>query len=296
MNDTTAKSARLRLGANIALAAACLGLAPLAKKAALTGGAKPFSLAIVATAVATVLALILLAVRGERAVIVRHPARTYLHVALIGVMGTGAVTLLAILAMTETTATNRSLFQSMYPVATAIAARFMLRERPGRGAYWLIALMCVGLYLTNSGGSWRLETGAAFWMLVATLPLIGLSDVYAKKTLSDARPEFVGAGRYLFGMIALLVTLPFTALGDWHALLAVWWWVLVAGATMVGGVYGLYRAMETAGASLAAAYIALAPVVTALAEWALLDATFGIWQVVGIGIVVGGAGALAYRG
>lgn len=209
-------------------------------------------------------------------------------------MGSGAVVLLSTLAMTETTATNRSLFQSMYPVATAIAARFLLAEQLRALAYAVILVMSAGLFLMNTGPG-GIVISWPFWALAATLPLIGLADVYAKRTLGDADPRFVAAGRLFFGTAVLLAVLPWTAAGQWLALADVWLWITVAGLAMAGGMLGLYRAMDVAGASLAAAFVGLAPVITATAEWLVLGTGFSALQLIGLALVVGGAVVLAQR-
>jgi drug/metabolite transporter (DMT)-like permease len=278
----------------VGLAVACLGLAPLAKKAALSSGAGALPLAVVSTAVAAGFATLIVGTAGAGRLMTGLPRRAWLHVFAVGAMGSGAVVLLSVLAMTETTATNRSLFQSMYPVATAIAARFLLGERLSPAAYGIIAVMSSGLFLMNTG-SGGIVIAWPFWLLAATLPLIGLADVYAKRTLGDADPRFVAAGRLFFGTLVLLAVLPLTAPGQWLALADVWFWIAAAGLAMAGGVLGLYRAMDTAGASVAAAFIALAPVITATAEWLVLGTSFSLTQLTGLALVVGGAAALAFR-
>lgn len=224
--------------------------------------------------------------------LVAWPLRAWLNVALVGALGSGAVVLLAVYAMTETTATNRSLFQSMYPVATAIAARLLLGERLRPSAYAIIAFMCVGLFLMNTGPGGP-SIGLAFWLLAATLPLIGLADVYAKRTLDDAHPGFVVTGRFLFGMLVLFAGLPFTDRPDWVAAAGQWPWLAAAGAATAAGVLGLYRTMDRAGASLAASFVALAPVITALGERVVLSQAFSGVQLAGIAVVVTGAVLLA---
>ncbi len=284
----------MRLVGDVGLAAFCLGFAPLAKKAALTAGAGPLPLAVASTGAAAAVAIAVLLGSGSGPLRAGLPRRTWWHVLAIGAMGSGAVVLLSVLAMTETTATNRSLFQAMYPVATAVAARFLLGERLGVAAYGIIALMSVGLFLMNTGPG-GIVIGRPFWLLAATLPLIGLADVYAKRTLGDADPRFVAAGRLFFGTLVLLAVAPWTAAADWVALGQVWPWIAAAGLAMAGGMLGLYRAMDTAGASIAAAFIGLAPVITVGTEWLVLDAHFTGLQLAGLALVVAGAAALAFR-
>jgi transporter family protein len=274
--------------------AAGLGLAPLAKKAALTAGAAPLPLALATVAVAACItgAAVLLreGTRGLRSV----PRSAWRHVALVGVLASGAVALLGILAMTGTSATNRGLFQSMYPVATAIAARWLLGERLDRVAYGIIGAMALGLLIMNSEGG-GLKLGLPFWLLFATLPLVGLSDVYARRTLEGADPGFVTAGRLVAGSLALALALPWMSAGAWSEMASAWPWVVAAGVATACGLLGLYRAMQSAGASLAAAFAGTAPVITALGEWLVLDARFSLPQLAGIALVVAGAALLAYR-
>ncbi|MEJ2603864.1 MAG: EamA family transporter [Gammaproteobacteria bacterium] len=158
-----------RLVADVGLAGFCLGFAPLARKAALTAGAQPLPLAVASTGTAAAFAIAILVAGGSGSLRKSLPRRTWWHVLAVGAMGSGAVVLLSVLAMTETTATNRSLFQSMYPVATAIAARLLLGERLRLVAYAIIAVMSAGLFLMNTGPG-GIVIGRPFWLLAATLP------------------------------------------------------------------------------------------------------------------------------
>ncbi|HKJ18799.1 MAG TPA: DMT family transporter [Xanthomonadales bacterium] len=271
----------------------CLGMAPAAKKAALNSGVSPVELSIGVTAVAAA-AVGTFFGRKNLGRFGKYKLRNYTQVFLVGLMGSGAVVILSILAMTETSATNRSLFQAMYPVATAICARLLLGEQLKGSAYAIIALMSLGLFLMNSGSD-GLELGRPFWLMAGTLPLIGLADVIASRSLRDVEPSFVAVGRMTFGLVALAFLLPLTTWQEWLVLVSHWPIVLASGMAMAGGVLGLYRAMNIEGASLAAAFIALAPVVTAGTEWLLLNTSFSSLQLLGIGVTVSGAAVLALR-
>lgn len=277
------------------LASAGLGLAPLAKKAALTNGAPPLALAFAVVLIAAVVALAFMLANHGIGGLIAPRRRTYVHVLVVGALGSGAVALLAILAMTGTTATNRGLFQSMYPVATTVAARLLLDERLRPAAYAVIGCMTLGLLAMNASGA-GLHLGTSFWLLALTLPLIGLSDVYARRTLNDADPVFVTVGRLISGMLALALALPLIEPTQWSALFGVSGWVCAAGFATAGGLLGLYRAMNTAGASLAAAFAGMAPVVTLASEWWILDTTFSTLELIGTALVVGGAVVLALGG
>lgn len=285
---------RLRLAANVLLVAVGLGVAPLARKTALEAGAEPLPVSLTTVAVAAVFAAaFLLRSHGARR-LVAQLERHWFHVALVGVLGSAAVTILAVLAMTGTSATNRGLFQAMYPVATAVAARLLLGERPGALVYAIIALMTLGLLAMNAEAG-ALRLGLPFWLLAMTLPLIGLSDVYARRTLEQADPGFVTGGRLLAGAFALTLTLPWTSAAQWETVAQTMPWLVAAGLGTAAGLLGLYRAMSRAGASIAAAFAGTAPVVTALGEFWVLGATLDALQLAGLLIVVSGAVLLALR-
>jgi drug/metabolite transporter (DMT)-like permease len=276
------------------LTVAGIGLAPLFKKAALTAGVEPLPLAMATALVAATVALFFIFNADCLKAVRSFDRSTWGRLVAVGALGSGAVPLLAILAMTETTATNRSLFQSMYPVATALAARWMLGEQLAASSYALMAMMCGGLLLMNADGG-GLAIGTAFWLLAATLPLIGLADVAAKASLSEADPRAVAAARLLFGAAVLLFVLPWTRAEQWSALLDQSLYVLLAGVSIAAGMLFLYRAMDLTRASVVAALVALAPVATATAEWLVLEQSFSVLQAAGIGLVVAGAIVLSGR-
>jgi drug/metabolite transporter (DMT)-like permease len=282
----------LRLASSVLFAVTGIGLAPLFKKAALSSGADPLPLAVATAAVGALIASGYVLTRDGATNFTQLDRATWLRLAAVGALGSGAVSLMSILAMTQTTATNRSLFQSMYPVATALAARLLLAERLTIPGYAVMTAMVGGLFLMNTG-SGGLEIGRSFWLLAATLPLIGLSDVAAKRSLSAANPRLVAAARLVLGALFLLLVLPWTSRGQWAALAEVAGYVAAAGTCLAGGLIFFYRAMDLTKASVVAAFVSLAPVATATAEWAWLGQSFAEMQLAGLVIVVGGAALLA---
>jgi drug/metabolite transporter (DMT)-like permease len=277
-----------------AFAVAALGHAPLAKKLALDGTAQPLPLAVASAWIAGLGVVCWLALRGRLARLANLSRRGYAAILTVGALGSGAVPLLAVLAMTETTASNRALFQSAYPAATAIAARLLLGERLAKPTYALIGLVCVGLALVNVEFD---AAGAAlrwpFWALLATLPLIGLADVVAKRSLNTLSPEVVAAGRALGGALVLLLAVPLIDAGDWAGLYPVLFWVVLAGLSMAGFAIALYRVFERTQASIAASLIALAPLLTLVMERFMLDTVLGPIQLIGFATVLAAVVALS---
>lgn len=280
-------SRRLRLVAWLAAAVIALGLVPLAKKMALVEGGGSVSIAIGTALIAGLVVLAWLTLVGQLGKLGSLTAHDWRSVLLVGALGSGLVPLFGILAMTETSASNRALFQSAYPVATAIAARLLLRERLDAMAYVWIVLVCLGLLLMNlNAGEGLSVISWPFWLLLSTLPLIGLADVIAKKSLGDVTPELIAFGRALGGLVILIALLPWASQSFEAISLTVWLWILLGGGCMGIFSVALYQVFDRTLATLAASLIALAPLLTLGLEASLLDLGLGATQWVGFALVL----------
>ncbi|MBY6204230.1 DMT family transporter [Halomonas denitrificans] len=278
------------------LAVGALGAVPLAKKLALEAGGTPVAVAVLTTGVAAGLVLAWVIARGHGGRLLDLDRRSALAVLAVGALGSGAVPLMGLLAMTATSASNRALFQSAYPVATAAAAWLLLGERPSWITRGLIVLVCGGLALMNvEGGGDGIGLGWPFWLLLGTLPLIGLADVIAKKALDDRRPETVAAGRVVGGFCVLLLALPWfdARLVETVRLAAPT--LAVAGLGMAIFAIALYQVFDRTRASIAASLIALAPVLTLAGEAWMLDVSLTLLQWCGFAVVLAGVIGLARR-
>jgi len=256
-----------------------LAFSPLAMKMALSVGGSPLQVALITALFAALLVCGWMLARNKARRLPRMRWRQRLALLLVGALSAGLVPLFGILAMTATSASNRALFQSAYPAATALAARFLLGERLAPFSYVLIALVCTGLVLMNvESGPGLSMLDWPFWLLLATLPLIGLADVLAKQNLVDQPPEVVAAGRAVGGVLILALTLPWVLPGLAATLQAAWHWLLLGGLCMGVFAVALYQVFDRTEASLAASLVALAPVLTLAAEAALLGVSLHAWQ------------------
>lgn len=216
---------------------------------------------------------------------------------LIGGLASGIVVLLNLWALQTTTATHRSVFQAMYPAATAIFAFILLRETLPLKAYTLILLMSVGIVIMSVQGM-RLEVAFGDLLLMLTLPMMGLCDAWAKRSLAGLQAEWIAFCRFLYGSFALLLIL---AVGfvvndtrlSWPTAEA-WLWIALSGGSIGLGIILLYRGMALKGASLAAALVGLSPVVTLLLEWLFLQARFTPLELAGMLLVIAGGLLLSH--
>ena len=264
-----------------------LAFAPLAMKMALSVGGSTLPVALVTALVAALLVCGWMLARNKARRLPRMPWLQRSSLLLVGALSAGLVPLFGIVAMTETSASNRALFQSAYPAATALAARFLLGERLGPLSYLLIALVCTGLVLMNiEPGPGLSVLNWPFWLLLTTLPMIGLADVIAKRNLVDQPPEVVAAGRAVGGVLILTLALPWAFPDLGTTLQAAWHWMLLGGVCMGIFAVALYQVFDRTAASLAASLVALAPVLTLAAEATLLGVSLDAWQWAGFTLVL----------
>lgn len=212
--------------------------------------------------------------------------------AVIGIVASGVVVLLSIVALSYTSATHKAVIQAAYPLGTMFFAWVLLRERITSVGYAATAVIVAGLVMMTSRG-----LGAApnpgDWILIATVPLMGFSDAFAKKVLSHVSPLTVSFGRYFFGTAFLGILLSVFDLGPLHNLLPAWHLLLAAGILTALAMELLYWSIKSIGPSLAAGMLAAAPVVTAGLEWWWLGESFPQSQILGIALVIVGVATLS---
>lgn len=279
---------------DVGMTTLAFGLAPLFQKAALAAGTDPPTVALVTVAVAAAFSLALAMRRAPEAIGLMFDRRYAGALLLIGACATGLVALLVSLALVETSATNRSLFQAAYPAATLLFAHVLLGERLRRAEYAWIVLIMLGLFLTNAGDG-GVRFGPGFWLLLATLPLIGLGDTLSKRISGPVPPSVLGAGRNIYGALVVVV-LAFLLQGPPAASAGSLALLTAAGLCQGVGVWTLYRAFRSGKASLVAGLVASAPLVTVAVEGVLFALVLGPVQWAGVALTVAAAAMLAQAG
>ena len=276
---------------NAGISVLAFGIAPLLKKIPIDSGVTPWMAALISAVGAALVSLVILSRLRPQSLSLLFDRRLLPALVGIGIVATGIVTLLAATALVSTTATNRSLFQAAYPAATLLFSFVLLGERLRRPQYAAIAMLLAGLVVINdpAGG---FQFGQGFWLLLATLPLVGLTDVFSKR-LSERLPTLVLAtGRNLYGALFVAVIALGVELGDQLSAVQAAA-LLAAGACQGIGVWTLFRAFERGKASLVSSLVAASPFVTLGLEAALRQLTLTSAQWFGMLVVVGAAVWLA---
>lgn len=284
-----ADSENLRFTATMAGAIVCLGLVPLLEKLAVNSGSDLFAL-VIAINLVTMICLAGPAWRQRPKPLLVQ----WRSLLLIGAIASGVVVLLNLWALETTSATHRSVFQAMYPAATALFAFFMLGERlPVRG-YAVIAMMTAGIVVMSAQGMrWEFVFGDL--LLMFTLPMMGLCDAWARRSIGQLSPEWTAFGRFLFGSLTLITLCILSGTVPAWPNLQAWPWIVLSGIFIGVGIILLYHGMALRGASLAAVLLGLSPVLTLLLEWLTLDGRFTALELLGMAIVLIGGYLLSRR-
>jgi len=288
----TAANPRRPMPIDVVVTIGAFGLTPFLQKLAIVDGVPARTVALFTAVFAALTAVGVMVARNPRTPrCLFMPAHRW-RLLLLGVLAGGMVTLLAAEALTTTSATNRSLVQSAYPAVTLLFARYLLGERLRVAQYAVIAVLLIGLLLANSdAGRLRVDTG--FWLLAATLPLVGLGDIYGKRLTHQLSSVVIAGGRSVYGAVFLGVALPLFGV-ILPSSPAHWFWICAAGILQGMGVWTLYRAMNVSKASIVAALVASAPLVTVAAEGLFIGLSLDTVQWLGLAVVLVAAAWLGY--
>lgn len=263
------------------------GLTHITDKVGINSGLDPwmFSIARVLTAALIVGAIWIKKARAEH---LKLRAHILSNLAVIGVGASGLVVLLGLLAMSSTTATNKGVMQGMYTAVTMIFAYFMVHERLPRLFLPIFAAMVAGLVMLTTQGQLRLPNPGD-WLLFLTIPIIGFTNAYAKKTMKGVQALTVSFGRLFFGILFLLCFLPFMTWEQWQTLASGFKWVLFSGILSAIYIITFYEGVELVGPTMAAAMMSISPAITAIIEWVFLRQRFTFIQIAGLTLILSSA-------
>lgn len=263
------------------------GLTHVTDKVGINSGLDPWSFSIARVLTA---ALIVGVIWGRKAHTEHLKLRLHIlrNLAVIGIGASGLVVLLGLFAMSSTTATNKGVMQGMYTAVTMIFAYFMVHERLPRLFLPIFAAMVAGLVMLTTQGQLRLPNPGD-WLLFLTIPIIGFTNAYAKKTMKGVQALTVSFGRLFFGILFLLCFLPFMTWEQWQTLASGFEWVLFSGVLSAMYIITFYEGVGLVGPTMAAAMMSISPAITAMIEWGFLEQRFTFLQIVGLALILGSA-------
>jgi drug/metabolite transporter (DMT)-like permease len=201
------------------------------------------------------------------------------------------------LGIAFTTASSAALLQAASPVMVAIGARLYLKEQLRRRQWAGVALSTLGVLLVVTRGSWRaivhLELLPGDVIILVAQSGWAIYTVYGKRVLAVHSPALATTAAYLLGALMLLpvpfLTARFFPAPDWTSPVA---WGVVLTQAVVGAVAHVwwYEGVHRVGASRAAIFMNLQPVVGVVLAWGLLGETVEAAEILGGLAVLAGVG------
>jgi drug/metabolite transporter (DMT)-like permease len=213
----------------------------------------------------------------------------------LGVCGLVLSTQLSYIGYAYTTAANAAILQAATPVLVVLGARVYLGERLRRRQQAGVAVSALGvLVVVTQGRLWTLRLddlrGGDFITLVGLVAWMTYT-LYGKRVILTHSPELTTTAAYVAGTGILLAEAALTApLYPRPALTSVRAWSVVVYHALFGAIAHIwwYRTVERVGASRAAVFMNVTPIVGVVLASTLLDEPVGPWEIVGTLLVLGG--------
>ena len=222
---------------------------------------------------------------------------------VLGVAGLFVSTQLSYVGIAYTTAANAAILQATAPVMVALGARAYLGERLKRYQQAGVALSALGVLVVITDGRLVMlhldELRAGDFVTLVALTGWTTYTVYGKRVLATHSPALTVTAAYVAGTILLVAfatltapVFPRPAFGSVRA------WAVVFYHAILGAVAHTwwYRSVALVGASRAAVFMNVTPIVGVVLAGTLLGEAIGIWAVLGTILVLGGVALTVWKG
>jgi drug/metabolite transporter (DMT)-like permease len=213
----------------------------------------------------------------------------------LGVCGLVLSTQLSYIGYAYTTAANAAILQAATPVLVALGARAYLGERLRRRQQAGVAISALGvLVVVTQGRLWTLrleDLRAGDFVTLVGLVAWTTYTLYGKRVIGSHSPELTTTAAYVAGTGVLVAEAVLTApLFPRPVLTSVRAWSVVFYHALFGAVAHIwwYRAVERVGASRAAVFMNVTPIVGVVLAATMLAEPVGVWEIAGTLLVLGG--------
>lgn len=221
---------------------------------------------------------------------------------VLGVSGLVLSTQLSYIGYAYTTAANAAILQAATPVLVALGARAYLGERLRRHQQAGVAVSTLGvLVVVTDGRLWALrpeDLRAGDFITLAGLVAWMTYTVYGKRVVATHSPALTTTAAYVAGSCVLAAEAVLTApLFPRPIFTSTRAWLVVVYHAFFGAVAHIwwYRAVDRVGASRAAVFLNVTPIVGVGLAAALLREPVGVWDVLGTLLVLAGVALTTTR-
>jgi drug/metabolite transporter (DMT)-like permease len=220
-----------------------------------------------------------------------HSIRAFV---LLGVLGLLISTQLSYFGYVYTTAANAAILQAATPVLVAVGARIFLGERLRRRQQAGVALSALGVLVVVTDGRLLLlrveELRAGDFITMVGLVSWTAYTLYGKRVVLTHSPALTTTAAYVAGTSLLVAEALLTAPLTPRPVMTLRAWLVVLYHALLGAVAHIwwYRAVERVGASRAAVFMNVTPIVGVFLASTLLAEPVGIWEIAGVTLVLAG--------
>lgn len=281
-------------GILLALATAAIsGIANLVAKIGVTV-ADPFVHTTLRVSIVAVALTILLIVKYGLSEIVGISRKNKIKLLAIGVVGGGVPFLLFFVGLTKTTALTAALIHKTLYIWVAFLAIFFLKEKiTFKQMIGYTVVLWGNLFLFRGA---RITFGKGELMILAATILWAIENVIAKSALSEVKPTTVAWARLTIGAVVITTTTLFLGKGQLLTSLTMPQIITVlAGATtLFFYVVTWYTALSLAPATLVAALLVPATLITNVLTGLFINHTLTVPQIVHGVLVILGVSVIVY--
>jgi drug/metabolite transporter (DMT)-like permease len=220
---------------------------------------------------------------------------------VLGVLGLALSTQLSYVGYAYTSAANAAILQAATPVFVALGARTFLGERLRRRQQAGVALSGLGVLLVVTDGRLFLlrvsELRAGDFITLVGLVAWAAYTIYGKRVILTHSPALTTTAAYVAGTGVLVAEAALTAPLFPRPVMSLRASLVVLYHALFGAVAHIwwYRAVERVGASRAAVFLNVTPIVGVLLASVLLSEPVGIWEVLGTVLVLAGVALTTTR-
>lgn len=212
---------------------------------------------------------------------------------LVGIFASGLFILFRFLGLTQSTGTFATLSQIITTAITAIFARLFLKEKLSKSFWILFLVILAAMYFVSIGKLTfaSIKQGDLF-ILFGTLFLAG-GNIFSKIVVHQVNPILVSAARFLFGFVFLAVSsillINYQAVSNPFSM-----WVILSGLLWSTAVIAFNLAIKRIGVTFSTSLLMIAPVITMILEYSLLQFRFTLVQIIAALVVVIGDIAIIF--
>lgn len=259
-----------------------LSLDTILGKYILNQGAAPIPLSVVRTGIATIFLFTFIFLTKHKKYL--HFDRKHIvDLAIIGISVSGIASVIGMIGLSLTTATNLS-FLRLTPFVVAFLSYIILKERLPRMFWILLITVSIGILLLSTGGKIEPLNKGDTLVLFSTF-FHGFGLVWAKKTMKNVKPMIVAVGRFFFGNLILILFLFLFGISQITTLSNMLLLVFISGLLDAAWVTLTYIVIEKEGPSVSITFTRASPLLVAILAFFFLGERLSTIQIVGALII-----------